>query len=165
MLWVFVFQLWSSSKAPAPGQVRLVWLWGLQQQQWEYQGRKLHLIWFKFTEVSVFWDIFLLYIFVNVKCSRHQTCWIFKWKLILLSPPPPSQTKNKSAFASPRFPSYPHPSISHLKKVKAGKTPRNMDFYLLKNVPENSCFSPQISLWIWLKEYKAFKAGHIYFQC
>lgn len=58
-----------------------------QNRQGEYRGGKLHLICFKYTEVLIFWDVFLLYIFVNVKCSRCQICLICKWKPILLSPP------------------------------------------------------------------------------
>lgn len=162
--WVFVFQLWnSSSKAPAPGQVRLVWLWGLQRQQWEYQGRKLHLIWFKFTEVSVFWDIFLLYIFVNVKCSRHQTCWIFKWKLILLSPPPPSQTKNKAAFASPRFPSSPtpqHPSWKKKRKSKSRKNTRKYGFFFVKKMCQKiPAFLPRSHCGFGWKDTKLLRQG------
>lgn len=53
----------------------------------EYRGGKLHLICFKSTEALIFWDIFLLYIFVNAKCSRCQIRLICKWKPILPSPP------------------------------------------------------------------------------
>jgi len=53
----------------------------------EYRGGKLHLICFKSTEALIFWDVFLLYIFVNAKCSRCQIRLICKWKPILPSPP------------------------------------------------------------------------------
>lgn len=84
----------------------------------EYRGGKLHLICFKSTEALIFWDVFLLYIFVNAKCSRCQIRLICKWKPILPSPPYSSWNENKSAFAAHRFPSSTHPSDCQLRKYE-----------------------------------------------
>lgn len=116
-----------SSTASLPGQVRLVDLCitiNTKQNQGRRKGKKWkkkkkkHLICFKFTEVLIFWDVFLLYIFVNAKCfslpntlnmqgesdsafasslclNQTQSCWA----VVLLG---------FFFFARHRFPSYTH---------------------------------------------------------